>query len=87
MLKTLMAFANTAGGRLIVGVDDDRRVVGVADPLDEEERICSLIAELRRMAEGIAFDELPMAELSADDLDLLSMKSPFNRDRKLGKRN
>jgi ATP-dependent DNA helicase RecG len=30
MLKTLLAFANTAGGRLIVGVDDDLRVVGVA---------------------------------------------------------
>jgi ATP-dependent DNA helicase RecG len=45
MLKTLLAFANTAGGRLIVGVDDDRRVNGVEHPLDEEERICSLIAD------------------------------------------
>ena len=45
MLKTLLAFANTAGGRLIVGMDDDRRVVGVEEPLDEEERICSLIAD------------------------------------------
>ena len=34
-----------AGGRLIIGVDDDRRVRGVAQPLDEEERICSLIAD------------------------------------------
>jgi len=146
MLKTLLAFANTAGGRLIVGVDDDQRVVGVADPLDEEERICSLIAdsiaprlvpnvelmtvegktvlvvevflsglrphylkakglengvyvrlgssnrqadreliaELRRTAEGIAFDELPMPELSTNDLDLASMKSLFRGDRKLG---
>jgi len=45
MLKTLLAFANTAGGRLIVGVDDDRRVIGVEHPLDEEERLCSLIAD------------------------------------------
>ncbi len=146
MLKTLLAFANTAGGRLIVGVDDDRRVNGVEHPLDEEERICSmiadsiaprlvpnvelmtvegktvlvvevflsglrphymkaegpengvyvrlgstnrqadreLIAELRRTSEGIAFDELPMPQLSTEDLDLVSMKSLFHGDRKLG---
>jgi ATP-dependent DNA helicase RecG len=32
ILKTLLAFANTAGGRLIVGVADDRQVIGVAHP-------------------------------------------------------
>jgi ATP-dependent DNA helicase RecG len=146
MLKTLLAFANTAGGRLIIGVADDRQVIGVEHPLDEEERLCSLIAdsiaprlvpnvelmtvegktllvvevflsglrphylkavgfengvyvrlgstnrqadreliaELRRSAEGIAFDELPMPELSIDDLDLAAMKSLFQGDRKLG---
>ncbi|MBV2192955.1 MAG: helix-turn-helix domain-containing protein, partial [Azonexus sp.] len=45
VLKTLVAFANAAGGRLVIGVDDTRQVVGVADPLDEEERICNLIAD------------------------------------------
>lgn len=146
IIKTLLAFANTAGGRLIVGVDDDRRVIGVAYPLDEEERICSmindaisprlvpnvelmtvagktllvvevflsglrphylkaqgpengvyvrlgstnrqadreLIAELRRTAEGTAFDELPMPGLSIDDLDLAAVKSLLGGDRKLG---
>ena len=146
LLKTLLAFANTAGGRLIVGIDNDRRVIGVEHPLDEEERVCSLIAdsiaprlvpnvelmtvegktvlvvevflsglrphylkaegpengvyvrlgstkrqadreliaELRRSAEGIAFDELPMPELSINDLDLVAMKSLFGDDRKLG---
>ena len=44
-LKTLVAFANSAGGRLVIGVDDARRVAGVADPLAEEERICNLIAD------------------------------------------
>ena len=46
VLKTLVAFANSAGGRLVIGVDDDRQVTGVAEPLDEEERICNLIADI-----------------------------------------
>jgi hypothetical protein len=35
VLKTLTAFANTAGGRLVIGVTEDRRIIGVADPLKE----------------------------------------------------
>ena len=139
LLKTLVAFANTAGGRLIVGVADDHQVLGVSHPLDEEERLCSLIAdgiaprlvpnvemitvdgktllmvdvfvsgsrphwlkaegpehgvyvrlgsssrqadqalidELRRTAEGVVFDELPMPELDLEDLDLVSAKGLF----------
>jgi len=32
LAKDLVAFANTDGGRLLIGVTDDRRIVGVADP-------------------------------------------------------
>ena len=46
ILKTLVAFANTAGVRLIIGVEDiSKEILGVEDPLDEEERICNLIAD------------------------------------------
>ena len=45
LLKTLVAFANTAGGRLVIGVDDQRKIVGVEQPLDDEERLCNLIAD------------------------------------------
>lgn len=45
LLKTLVAFANSAGGRLVIGVADDRSIHGVADPLDEEERLANLIAD------------------------------------------
>ena len=45
LLKTLVAFANSAGGRLVVGVTDDRKITGIADPLDEEERLANLIAD------------------------------------------
>lgn len=45
LLKTLVAFANTAGGKLIVGVGDDKTVFGFDIPLDEEERLVSIIAD------------------------------------------
>lgn len=145
ILKSLIAFANSAGGRLIIGVDNEKRPVGVANPLDEEERLCSLIAdsisprlvpniemvtidgktlliievflsgsrphwlnaegsesgvyvrlgstnrqadreliaELRRSVEGVAFDEMPMPELSLDDLDMDAAQQMFGEARKL----
>ncbi len=145
LMKTVAAFANTAGGRLIIGVGDDREIVGLKTPLDEEERLRSLIAdsiaphlfsnielvtindttllvvevfvsalrphwlkaegheqgvyvrignsnqqanraliaELGRSAEGISFDEMPMAELSKDDLDLVAVQKFFASDWRL----
>ncbi len=45
-LKTIVAFANTAGGTLLVGVEDrTRHVRGVTEALDLEERIANLIAD------------------------------------------
>jgi ATP-dependent DNA helicase RecG len=46
ILKTLVAFANTSGGRLFIGIEDGSgEVLGVESPLDEEERLCNLIAD------------------------------------------
>ena len=123
----------------MVGVDDLRLVVGVAQPLDDEERLCNLIAdsiaprlvpqielitvqgktllvvdvyvsgsrphwlkakgpehgvyvrlgstsrqadpqlieELRRNAQGVAFDEMAMPHLTVDDLDLATARQLF----------
>lgn len=145
IMKTLTAFANTAGGRLIAGISDTGEVLGVEDPLDEEERLCSMIAdsisprlvpnlelvtvegktllvvevflsnsrphwlnregveqgvyvrlgssnrqadqaltaELRRSVEGVAFDEMPMPELSIGDLDLDAVRQAFADTRPL----
>lgn len=45
-LKSIVAFANTAGGVLLVGVEDGTRSVrGVPDPLDLEERLANLISD------------------------------------------
>ncbi|MFA6288913.1 MAG: helix-turn-helix domain-containing protein [Opitutaceae bacterium] len=47
VLRTLVAFANTSGGRVVIGVEDaTKHVRGLADPLAEEERLASLIADL-----------------------------------------
>lgn len=46
VVRTVVAFANTAGGVLLVGVEDrTRHVRGVDDPLALEERLASLIAD------------------------------------------
>ena len=46
LVRTAVAFANTSGGTILVGVEDGSRdVLGVADPLAEEERVASLIAD------------------------------------------
>jgi ATP-dependent DNA helicase RecG len=45
-LKTIVAFANTAGGTLLLGVEDrSRHVRGVDEPLDVEERAANLISD------------------------------------------
>jgi predicted HTH transcriptional regulator len=45
IVKTLIAFANGAGGRLIIGVDDDKTVKGINESQHEEERLMNIIAD------------------------------------------
>ena len=58
ILRTLCAFANTAGGTLLVGIEDRTGDVrGVSEPLDMEERLASIIAD------GISPRLLPEIEI------------------------
>jgi predicted HTH transcriptional regulator len=45
VLRALVAFANTAGGTLVIGRDDDGRVRGVLDPRESETRLANAVAE------------------------------------------
>ena len=46
--KTVVAFSNTAGGKLIIGVSDDKKIVGVDEDkvFKYEEKIASIISDL-----------------------------------------
>ncbi len=69
ILKTLVAFANTAGGILIIGKADDGEIVGVDDVLAEEERLANLIAD------SIAPAMMPDIEsVTVDDKSLLLVR-------------
>lgn len=46
VLRTIVAFANTAGGTLLIGVEDqNRRIRGVPEALNLEERLVNLISD------------------------------------------
>lgn len=46
ILKTIVAFANTSGGTLLIGIENETKVIqGVKNTLNEEERLANLIAD------------------------------------------
>jgi ATP-dependent DNA helicase RecG len=45
ILKTLVAFANTAGGTLLIGRNNDGKVIGISDVFDAEEKLANAIAD------------------------------------------
>ncbi len=45
--KTVIAFSNTSGGKLIIGVNDNREIIGIDDTMvfDMQDKIASIIAD------------------------------------------
>lgn len=45
IIKTAVAFSNTAGGMIVIGVEDKtKKIIGVSNPLLEEERLANAIS-------------------------------------------
>ena len=69
ILRTLVAFANTAGGTLVVGRDDDGVIRGVGNAKAEEERLSNAVAH------GISPILLPDIEIvQIGDKDILLVR-------------
>lgn len=46
IIKAVIAFANTAGGTIIIGIQDrTKKIIGVTNALDEEERLTNVISD------------------------------------------
>ena len=52
-LEDVAAFANTGGGTLFIGVEDNGDVAGVADPKAEVQRIANTIASRQWVRPGV----------------------------------
>lgn len=77
ILKTLVPFANTAGGTLVIGCSNDGKVFGVGDALREEERLASAIAD------GIRPSMLPEIEISCQRCPAILLDLHLTRHRSL----
>ena len=59
VLRTVIAFSNGSGGEIIVGVDDDRKIIGIEqDPFDLEERLASSVHDRISPVPGVFFQTL-----------------------------
>ncbi len=46
IVRTVVAFANTSGGSIVIGVKDKTKdVVGITEPLSDEERLANAFAD------------------------------------------
>jgi ATP-dependent DNA helicase RecG len=77
ILKTIVAFANTAGGILVIGCSSQGAVLGLSNILKEEERIANAIADAIYPS---FLPEIEIATLQGKDLLIIKVvhwKGPF----------
>ena len=45
ILRTVSSFSNTSGGTILIGIDDSKAVLGLADPKETGEMLSSIISD------------------------------------------
>lgn len=65
VVKEIVAFANTGGGHLIVGVDDDKTIIGLKYADEEDYLLQKAIHELIRPAIRYVMETIPINEKRA----------------------
>jgi predicted HTH transcriptional regulator len=47
IVRTVIAFANTAGGQILIGIrDNSKELVGIEDPTQDESRLCNAFSDM-----------------------------------------
>src|SRR5690606_39260955 len=59
--KEIIAFANTSGGRLLLGVDDDGSIVGVRDVEEEEYALRNALEGYSEPVVSFTVERVPIA--------------------------
>lgn len=62
VVREAVAFANTSGGHLLLGVNDDGSIMGVKNPLDEIYAMQKALAELCRPSIEYTHSIIPITE-------------------------
>ncbi len=73
IIKTVLAFANTAGGKVVIGIKDkDHSVIGVENIIVEEQRLTSLIVD---SIEPMLIPDIDI--VSHEDKELIVINVPY----------
>ncbi|HEX2900765.1 MAG TPA: ATP-binding protein [Bacteroidia bacterium] len=65
LMREIVAFANTEGGTLLIGVDDDGTISGLKDPREIEEALVLHLQEWIRPTLDLVLDVVPLTRKRA----------------------
>lgn len=76
ILKACVGLANTEGGQLFIGIDDNGKVIGIDDDIDAYRLITSIRKEIH------PFLDIELADIRIDDKRVLVLRIDSPREHK-----